>query len=333
MRILAGTSRGVFAIDESGAVGVLDSRGVRDLTPINGRLFAGTGAGLFVSDDSGETWRSAGLEDREVWQVRGEPGSDTVIYAGTQPAGLFRSDDAGETWVEIESFANAPEAANWCVPVDPPLPGRARALVIDDHDPRRMWVGVEVGGVMSTCDGGQSWTLIKPGDNPDLHMMWPHPAEPGVLFASTGYGREDHIAEEIEGNAGVFRSDDYGLTWGYAWAGITPRYSRPMCIDDRAPYALTVASAPTAFSSFKDPEGAHAMLFRSEDKGVSWRSLCDAAHSPSGANFHGLAVDPERPGGVIVGTDTGEVWRVGNSAEWSEVASGLPAVLALVAIP
>ena len=71
------------------------------------------------------------------------------------------------------------------------------------------------------------------------------------------------------------------------------------------------------------------MLFRSENGGESWRSLCDAAHSPSAANFHGLTVDPENAGGVLVGTDTGEVWRVSNHAVWSLCGEGMPAVFAI----
>lgn len=327
--ILAGTSRGVFTIGQGGARSVLESQGVRDLIEINGRTFAGTGAGLYASDDGGESWSCVGLTEYEVWQVRAAP--DGVLYAGTQPARLFRSTDNGDSWAEVESFANAPEAATWGIPLDPPLPGRARAIVIDREDPTKIWVGVEVGGIMCSTNGGDTWTLARPGDNPDLHMMYAHPTNPAMLFASTGYGREDHIAEEVEGNAGVFRSDDHGCTWNYAWSGVTPRYSRPMCIEPREPFSLTVASAPTAFSNYKDHGGAGAMLFRSTDHGASWRSLCDEAHSPSAANIHGLTPDPDQVGGVIVGTDTGEVWRVSNDAIWSEVASGLPAVLSLAA--
>jgi hypothetical protein len=44
-------------------------------------------------------------------------------------------------------------------------------------------------------------------------------------------------------------------------------------------------------------------------------------------------VDPDEVGGVIVGTDTGEVWRVSNDAVWTEVVTGLPAVLSLSATP
>ena len=332
MKLFAGTSQGLFAVDEAQhATAVLPDRVVRDLKASGHRLLAGAETGLFASEDDGRTWQPSGIDGRTVWQIFTGPHAGDV-YVGTQPAGLFHSKDDGRSWQEIESFAHAPDAERWCVPVKPRQAGRARALVVDRVDPRRVWVGVEVGGVVSTKDGGGSWRLDLPGNNPDIHMMVAHPAKPSVLFASTGYGRIDGVAEQIEGNAGMFRSDDGGETWQYAWRGVTPRYARPLCVDPRPPYGVTVASAPTAFSNFKDEGGAKAMLYRSEDHGATWRSLCDAAHSPSAANFHGLVADPSSPGGVIVGTDTGEVWRVSDRSEWTRLASGLPSVLSILAV-
>lgn len=327
MILCAGTSHGVFMIADAEASQVLESRGVRELTRANGRLFAGTGDGLYASDDEGASWRASGLGGREVWQVR-DNGAGR-IYAGTAPTGLFVSDDSGDTWTEIPALAELAEAGGWCIPTEPPVAARARALVVAGD---RLWVGVEVGGIAVSEDAGASWSMVLPGNNPDLHMMFAHPQAIQTLYASTGYGRLDGVAEMVEGNAGVFRSEDGGATWAYAWRGITPRYSRPMCVDHRAPYGLTVASAPTAFSNYRQKDGAGAMLFRSEDGGESWRTLCDEPHSPSAANFHGLTVDPEVPGGVLVGTDTGEVWRVGNDAEWALCGDGMPAVLSLAAV-
>ena len=327
--LAAGTSKGVFLIDDGTTSQVLESRGVRDLVVIDGRVWAGTGSGAFVSDDSGRTWQSAGLEEYEVWQVRS--GGESVLYASTQPTGLFRSTDGGRSWNAIDALLKCPGADDWCVPVTPRLPGRARALVVDSADPKRLWVGVEVGGIAVSEDAGETWAMTLPGENPDLHMMFAHPEDGDVLYASTGYGRLDGVAEMVEGNAGVFRSEDGGTSWEYAWYGITPRYSRPMCIDQRSPFALTVASAPTAFSSYRDDGGAGAMLFRTEDGGRNWRSLCDDAHSPSVANIHGLNVDPDVVGGVVIGTDTGEVWRVSDDADWSLAAEGLPAVFSVAA--
>lgn len=329
MTILAGTSRGLFLIDGAETNCVLEAPHIRDLTRVGDRVFAGSSKGLFVSDDEARTWSPAGLDGLAVWQLRATA-DGSRLYAGVEPAQLYTSADGGHTWQEIEALARMPEASQWCVPLTPPLPGRARALVVDPTDPRRLWVGVEVGGILRSTDAGESWSLNQPGGNPDIHMLSVHPSSPDTLFVSTGYGRLDGIAPMIEGNAGVFRSDDAGLNWRYVWQGVTPRYSRPMCIDPRPPHCLTVASAPTAFSNYKEAGGAQAMLFRSDDGGTSWRSLCDAAHSPSGANFHGLAPDPTVPDGVVVGTDNGEVWRVGADGVWAACGSGLPSVLSLL---
>lgn len=329
MKIFAGTSKGLYRIDGDAAVCLLQARHVREVASVAGRLFAGTESGLFVSDDDGATWQPGGLNGLAVWQLRASA-DGRMLYAGVEPAALFRSDDSGHSWREIESFSRLPEAEKWCVPLTPPLPGRARAIAIDPGNANRLWVGVEVGGMLRTEDAGGTWSLNQPGNNPDIHMLSMHPANPNTLFVSTGYGRLDGVAEMVEGNAGVFRSDDGGANWRYVWKGMTPRYSRPMCIDPRPPHVLTVASAPTAFSSNRDDGGAQAMLYRSDDGGQSWRSLCDAAHTPSSANFHGLAPDPATTGGVIVGTDSGEVWRVSPSCEWTRLADGLPVVQSLL---
>ncbi|NKB98155.1 MAG: hypothetical protein GKR90_06625 [Pseudomonadales bacterium] len=323
MELIAGTSRGVFRVEDGERL--LDCRGVKEVVRIADHIFVGSAAGLYRSGDSGGSWKLVGFAESEVWQVRA---SGNRIWVSTQPAGLYFSDDVGDSWNDVIAFNNAPEQDSWCIPVDPILPGRARALVIHRDDPDQMLVGVEVGGIMRSEDGGETWSMVLPGDNPDLHMLFQHPSDPNVVFASTGYGRLDGVAEMIEGNAGVLRSDDFGATWHYKWAGITPRYSRPMCIDSGG---LTVASAPTAFSHYKEEGGAGAMLFRSDDQGESWRSLGDESHSPSEANFHGLIADPEDIGAVYVGTDTGEVWHVSSDAHWRLCGSDMPAVISLLA--
>ena len=99
--------------------------------------------------------------------------------------------------------------------MDPPIPSQARAIVVDASNENQLWVGVEVGGILHSVDAGQTWNIVRPGSNPDLHMIFPHTAKREVLYASTGYGRLDGIAEELEGNAGVFRSLDAGQSWDY----------------------------------------------------------------------------------------------------------------------
>lgn len=152
-----------------------------------------------------------------------------------------------------------------------------------------------------------------------------------MLYATTGFGRIGPGSQPEEGSkAGVYRSDDGGCSWRYVWTDLERRYTRPMCVDARAPHALTVACAPTFLSSHKDPAGAQSMLYQSIDGGSTWRSLGDAAHSPSAANVTALVPGAGESGSVLVGTDSGEVWRVSAAAEWTLMANGLPFVQALL---
>jgi hypothetical protein len=105
-----------------------------------------------------------------------------------------------------------------------------------------------------------------------------------------------------------------------------------MCLDARAPHALTVAACPNFQSSVNNPGGAQSVLYQSTDGAASWQYLGDAAHAPSEVNITALAVAPERPGSVVVGMENGEVWRVSPEAEWTPLATGLPRVLALLAV-
>ena len=100
---------------------------------------------------------------------------------------------------------------------------------------------------------------------------------------------------------GLYVSDDCGRTW--VPSGLEGR--EVWQVRDNGNGLLYAGTEPTG-------------LFRSEDNGD--------------ANFHGLTVDPEVPGGVLVGTDTGEVWRVSDCAEWELCGEGMPTVLSLAAM-
>jgi photosystem II stability/assembly factor-like uncharacterized protein len=340
MDLVIGTSDGLFLANGSDTprpAADFEGRFVRHVSRTGGALYAGTDDGLFRSDDGGTTWRPAGLEGSVVWDLAVAPHDPRTWYATTQPAAVYQSRDGGRTWRDVAAFRAVPGADKWWVPFTPPEPACARSIALDPDDARRWWVGVEVGGLLHTEDAGGTWTVELPGCppdvplNPDIHTVVLHPRT-RTVFATTGYGRIDLSEPRERRSAGVFASDDGGRSWRYLWTGIQPRYVRPMCIDPRPPHALTVGASPLTSSSSRDPGGAQAMLYRSDDAGATWRSLGDAAHSPSAGNFLAIAVDPGIAGGVLVGTDPGEVWRVSPSGGWTLLASGLPEVHAVAAV-
>jgi photosystem II stability/assembly factor-like uncharacterized protein len=337
MDLVIGTGDGLFLADGGGAPRAaleLKGRFVRHLSRIGDCHYAGTDAGLFRSRDGGGRWEPWGLQGHVVWDLAADPHDPDALVAGTQPPAVFHSRDGGRTWRDLTAFRAVPGADRWWVPFTPPEPACARSVALDPDRAGHWWVGVEVGGLLRTQDAGQTWTVELPGCppdvpvNPDIHTVVLHPGR-RVLFATTGYGRIDLSEPRDRRSAGVFASDDGGRSWRYLWAGIQPRYVRPMCLDPRPPHALTVGAAPLTSSSSRDPGGAQAMLYRSDDAGATWRSLGDEAHSPGPGNFLSLTVDPEIAGGVLVGTDPGEVWRVSPSARWTLLASGLPEVHAV----
>ena len=331
MAMLIGTSNGVFMAAGSGPpaeVGGLAGREVRALRASNGTIFAGAENGVYVSKNGGRSWTLSGVEGKIVWDIAAVPSDERTVYVGTQPAALFRTQDGGESWTEIDSMQRIPGAEKWCVP-NSPAGARARTLVLDAANPSRYWVGLEVGGVLGTSDDGATWTSVMTGG--DIHVMAADPARPDRLYMTTGFGRyADDPQPREERVAGAFRSRDGGQTWEYLWKDRDPPYTRPMCVDPRAPHALTIGCAPTAFASYRDEGGAKSRLYQTTDGGDTWRELGDADHSPSAANILAVAPDGERASSVLVGTDTGEVWRVSPAAEWTLLESGLPAVQSIL---
>lgn len=290
MELLVGTTDGVYVVGNGGARAAEGTAGkeIRRLVRANGNVLAAAADGILRADTRGRSWSPSGLEGADVWELGA--GRQGTVLAGTAPAALYESRDGGETWSELQSVRQMPGYERWCVPSG----GGARGLAIafDAADANRIYFGVEVGGALLTTDGGRSWRITLPGGNPDIHAIVAHPARPNVLYATTGYGRMDNFEPMEKRVAGLYRSEDGGRSWRYLWHGIRPQYTRSMCIDHRAPYALTVACAPSARASFRDPGGAQAMLYQSLDGGDSWGSLGDPAHQPFGRQLQGRGPRP-----------------------------------------
>src|SRR5262245_31490931 len=268
-----------------------------DVHPGDVVLLVGTmkGAFLFRSAPERRDWQLGGphfpghavyalgydgrQERRRVWA-----GRDSAHWGAT----LRSSDDFGRSWTEEAQSLRFPEDTKkslkrvWQI-----VPGRAQ-------EPDVLFCGVEPAALFSSTDGGATWSLNRGlWDHPHrprwepgggglcLHTVLPDPTEPARM----------HVAIST---AGVYRTDDGGVSWRTAHRGVRAQF-----LPDPHP----------EFGQCVHKVGRHADrpqrlflqnhwgLYRSDDAGESWQDIANGVPSDFGFS---LAVHPHKPDSVYI---------------------------------
>ena len=142
-------------------------------------------AGVLRSDDSGATWRQLpSYPTGYAHSVTAHPDQPGVVFVGSEPAAIFRSNDGGENWEESESFRQVPESSRWNFHGD--RLSHVRELRMAPGDPDTMFAGIEVGGMVRSDDGGESWKQLE-GTHDDIHFVNVSRGQPGT--GVRGHGR------------------------------------------------------------------------------------------------------------------------------------------------
>jgi photosystem II stability/assembly factor-like uncharacterized protein len=266
-------------------------------------LYLGTRTGLYRSLDRGERWERVGLADprTEVWSVLVHPADPRVLYAGTSPVGVHRSDDGGATWRRLPR-AVQPERVTMSFAC------RVMRLAIDPADPAAVYAALEVGGVMRSLDGGESWTdcsddLVHLAERPHLksriqsdsdtegmldgHALCVSAARPGTVFLAV--------------RMGLFRSTDRGASWEDLEVGrFSPlTYARDVRVSPHDPRVLYACLSPAARSQ----DGS---LYRSPDLGETWQRVDRGVAAES--TMMALALHPRDPDQIHCATRSGQVF-------------------------
>ncbi|HWP60305.1 MAG TPA: sialidase family protein [Candidatus Acidoferrales bacterium] len=267
-------------------------------------VYAGTEhSGLFISHDGGAHWARANpnVPRLMVFSLLAQPGR---VLVGTVPAAMYRSEPGGG-WREIEGVRLASQNATF--PPSPELQSRTRFITADPNDPARLYVGIEVGGMLLSADGGKSWTAADSTlTDLDVHEILACEKSPGTVLAACGDK--------------VFRSFDAGGRW----EEITPS-SHPygMALAEDRNGVVYLASARGRPNTWLGEERAGAAIFRSRDFGARWE--------PAVQNLKGgvmsMCRKPDGPG-VLAGTSEGEILGVDESGA-RVLASGLPCITSL----
>src|SRR5262245_30667534 len=155
---------------------------------------------LYRVTSAGEAERAAALATGSATCVHVHDG--TVFVAGDD-ARLWRLRD--DELEPVASFERAPTRPAWYTPWGGPPPVFSMASHGDD-----LYVGVHVGGIMRSGDGGETWTATI-DLHVDVHQVVVD-ARDGTVWAATG---ERALAE----------SHDRGASWEFHTRGLHAAYS------------------------------------------------------------------------------------------------------------
>ncbi|HEV8227174.1 MAG TPA: hypothetical protein VGQ74_09235 [Methylomirabilota bacterium] len=318
----AGTRGGIFRRPASGgpweqlAKGLPDDAHVQAITvdPANPVvIYLGTHDGPYRSVDRGERWERLDFpRGVQAWSILVHPTRPRVLFVGTSPVGVYRSDDAGETWRKLEK-AVLPER------VKMPFACRVMRMDIDPARPDEIHAALEVGGVMRSLDGGETWEdgcgdLLKLAELPHLksrivsdtdiegmldgHALCVSAARPGAVFVAL--------------RMGLFLSKDRGAHWEDMKVGrFSPlTYSRDVRVSPQDPRVLYACLSPAARSE----DGS---LYVSRDVGETWTRFDHGVKADS--TMMAVALNPRSADQVHCVSRNGQVFgTLDGGRTWSE---------------
>jgi hypothetical protein len=319
-RLYAATGDAVARLDEVGGAWTVElflpGSGAQCLAvdPVDSDLvYAGLREGdVRRSADGGRSWTDCRLPEPGVFSLAASA-ADGAIYAGTEPSRLFRSDDRGESWSELEALLELPSRPNWSFPPRP-WTSHVRWIAPSPHDRDLLLVGIELGGLMRSTDGGASWQDHRPGAQRDVHSLAWHPRTPGLAYEA--------------GGGGAAYSTDSGESWQHADEGRDRHYTWSVVVDpdDADSWYVSASTGPYAAHGRGDPQ---ARIYRRRNA-EPWRPLAGGLPEPLPAMPYALLASDGR---VFAGLADGQIWESrdrGNT--WAAVrlrGEGIPALLAL----
>ncbi len=318
-RLYAATGDGIGRLDEAGDAWSLElclsGRGAQCLAvdPDDpDTIYAGLReGGVLRSDDGGRSWTDCRLPEPGVFSLA-VGAVDGAVYAGTEPSRLFRSDDRGRSWRELEGLLALPSRPTWSFPPRP-WTSHVRWIAPSPHEAGLLLVGIELGGLMRSLDGGETWEDHRPGAQPDVHSLAWHPRARGRAYEA--------------GGGGAAFSVDAGDTWLPADEGRDRHYTWSVAVDGHDPdlWYLSASTGPYAAHGGGDPQ---ARIYRRRGR-EPWRALAGGLPEPlPGMPYALVAAD----GRLIAGLSNGEIWESADSGErWRRctVRGPLPAVRVL----
>jgi hypothetical protein len=199
-----------------------------------------------------------------------------------------------------------PSVPKWSFPA-PPHVGHVKHINFDPDKPNTIYASVEVGGLLRSADGGESWDEF-PGLYEDVHRLMIHPTDTSFLYAVTGRGLYAGPERGARWEQWTKREDEIG---GYP-DGFVFRPSDPKL--------LFMTAAHDAPGTWRNTHFAGARISRSKDGGRSWEILKNGLPDRLQASIEAFCLEEAgssteiyaatTAGEILCSQDLGDSWKV-----------------------
>jgi photosystem II stability/assembly factor-like uncharacterized protein len=268
--------------------------------------------GVWRSDGGGHGWVDCALPEASVFSLA-VSAAEGVVYAGTEPSRVFRSEDRGASWHELEALLELPSRPTWSFPPRP-WTSHVRWIAPSPHEAGLLLVGIELGGLMRSTDGGRTWQDHRPGAQRDVHSLAWHPRVRGRAYEAAG--------------GGAAFSEDAGESWQPADEGRDRDYTWSVAVDPTDPdlWYVSASTGPYAAHGRGEPQ---ARIYRRR-AGEPWRALAGGLPEPLPAMPYALVAADGR---LFAGLADGQIWEsVDRGDSWRACTVGGDSLTALHAL-
>ena len=259
---------------------------------------------VYVGAATGGVWKSVNgglsfepiFDDQPVAAIGAlavHPSDPDVLWVGTGEGnvrnsvsvgnGIYRTRDGGRTW---EHLGLEPTE-------------RIHRIIIHPRDPNTVWVAAmgrewgenEERGVYRTTDSGRTWQkVLYLNERTGAADLVIDPSNPDKLFAAMWeYRRWPWFFKSGGTGSGLHITRDGGDTW----TRLTPEDGLPEGELGRIGLGIAPSHPGIVYAYIEADENA---LFRSDDGGISWRSVGEGENVGNRPFYYAdIRVDPERP--------------------------------------
>lgn len=292
---------GIYRSSDAGATWASLGGTLATLQPYHVSLHPTDPAIMFTGNqDNGTTRRT----NSDVWtEVGGGDGgysainhlNPQIVYATTTNLNLSKSDNGGTTFAA--AVTQVPKEAGEPVAFIAPL-------LMDPVDPQIIYGGTN--RLWRSADGAQTWT-------PSAVL----PATPDGFITQIAVARSDNSIVYTVASDGTVSRGVAGTFTNITGAPLPNRYSTSVVVHPTDPNTAYVG-----FSGFNDATPATpGHVFKTIDAGATWTNV--SANLPDGP-VNAVALRPDVPNEVYVGTDVGVFVSQDGGASWVKMNNGLP---------